>query len=392
MKHTIEPERILPLPSDSVSTEGLPTTNGSVDCALNGATSGPIPTEIQGFVLARYCAERSGEESDRQKWRRRFVERGVALSDRTCSLFFDEMEHRRVDAGYAQTNMNIAGTAVTAVLAASGNNARSVFNVATALALGNAWFENYKANYVLTPSLGKLHDSMNKKLRKPLSDAVLASAKEGYDTLEAAVVDVQQYDQLCSHKSIVMYLEKAVENAEVEPFQPAVPTKDAAAAKVILAKLYKQASPTGTETFTDKQAAMLYIIATTDDATSRQSVANAAKKLAPEIEPFLKNLMPKLPEVPVDVLTDFTAVGKLLDFDGNADVRNARLALDQQVAADKSKNGGKLAAAASADQDERKRKEALTKAFEAGTLTKPATTGRINFGYEMVKPSARSGR
>lgn len=388
LKHTIEPERILPRPSETLPIDA----KGGVSCdALQVDTASEIPTEIQSFIRARYCAERSTGD-DQQRWIRRFVEKGVALSDRTCSLFFDDMEHRRVDAGYAQTNMNIAGTAVTAVLAASGNHTRSIFNVATALALGNAWFENYKTNFVLTPSLGKLHDSMYKNLRRPLSDEVLAKAKaktNGYETLDEAVVDVQQYDQLCSHKAVVMYLEKAVENAEVTTFPSGIPAKNLAAANVLLAKLYKIAAPDGTEGFTAKQSALLYIIATADDAT-RKSVADAATKLAPELGPFIAKLMPKLPDMPVEVLTDLVSIGELLNYESDEQVRQTRLKVREELEAGKSTKDAKTTPA-ERRQAEDKRREDLARVFEAGKPRGP-TTGRINFSYEMVRPSERVGR
>ncbi|WP_431262481.1 hypothetical protein ACQ859_20370 [Roseateles chitinivorans] len=241
LRHSIEPERILPLPGESVVVPKSLTDDNGVKCALapSVASDGSIPTEVEQFSQAMYCAY-TADASQQGPWIRRFVEKGVTLSDRACTLFFDTLERRRVDAAYAQTNMNIGGTAVTAILSAAGHNARSAFNVATALAFGNAWFENYKGNFVLTPQLGKLHEKLKTDLRKPIGDRIRERAVDGdYATFDVAKSDLQEYDELCSHKAIVLLLERSVEAAQIRPFAVGPATADVEQAEVIEAELFR---------------------------------------------------------------------------------------------------------------------------------------------------------
>jgi hypothetical protein len=87
LKHTIEPERILPLPGETVPVpQSLKDDNG-VKCGLAPATTidGSIPAEIERFTQAMYCAY-SGDASQQRPWIRRFVENGVALNPITESM------------------------------------------------------------------------------------------------------------------------------------------------------------------------------------------------------------------------------------------------------------------------------------------------------------------
>jgi hypothetical protein len=219
LQRTLEPEPIFPNPSSTISV-----TN-QVDCSRESGLpqeGSSIPAEITQFSVAMYCAYTTqfSNPDEYKKWMVRFVDKGLALSDQTCGLFFDALEARRVEAAYSQTNMNLAGTAATAILALTGTHNRAIFNLATALTAGNAWFENYKANYIMTPQTRKIHDLIQYSLRDPIkADITRMSVTGGYRSFDAAKQDIMKYDALCSHKVISDVVTEAVARAVVDRFE-----------------------------------------------------------------------------------------------------------------------------------------------------------------------------
>ena len=332
VNRTIEPEPILPSPNEGVSVPSVLTSGGNVRCELTPvATEGSIPTEMQLFAQAAYYAY-SQSGSSTEPWIRRFVEKGIALSDRTCGLFFDSLERRRVDAAYYQTNMNVAGTAVTAILVAAGHKARSAFNVATALAVGNAWFENYKANYVLTPQLGKLHRKLQSEIRKPIGDAMREkSTANGYTSFDLAKSDLQSYDELCSHKAIVYFLEEAITVSKFETYGGGPSENDVAQADVLKNRLYAQAASGAPGTFSKGQVEQLFVVANSQNVERRKQVAQLVSDQDVAVGRYLKSLKFGEDVPDADAVALVISVGRLLKFSDSPMVRQYQLLVDRAL-------------------------------------------------------------
>ncbi|TXD95419.1 hypothetical protein FUT87_06510 [Mitsuaria sp. TWR114] len=371
-----------------------------VKCGLSPAATvdGSIPTEIERFTQAMYCAY-STDESQQGPWIRRFVEKGVTLSDQTCGLFFDTLERRRVDAAYAQTNMNIGGTAVTAVLSAAGHNARSAFNVATALAFGNAWFENYKGNFVLTPQLGKLHEKLKTELRKPIGDRIKERAASGdYASFDLAKVDLQEYDELCSHKAIVLLLERSVEAAQIRTFATGPSSADVEQAEVLEAELFALANPGVSGAFAKGEVEELYVVAMTASKERRLLVAAAIAKLDPKTAPYLKNLKLDADAPEARGVAFLTSIGKLRLLNDSDKVRRVRLEVDLQVEADQkaaaagggqpTTPAGPSAVSAQSQASPTVDEQARARRLAAIRNSSPQKEQSVRFGYEVVKPAS----
>lgn len=380
--HTIEPDPILPAPSEARTVEGFGATDTTVDCSLaTGPTGTKLPSEMSRFIQALYCAYRAGPEA--RDWIQRFVERGTSLSDSTCNMFFNALELRRVESGYAQTNMNITGTAVTAALAATGNHTRGVFNVATALALGNAWFENYKSNYIMTPNLGKLHDKLQEALRRPIADDMKAKAQEGrYTSVDEAKTDVQKYDQLCSHKAIVALLDKSIEAAELErfPIPGGLSPQEKELADQLTAKLYAKASGGKSGTFAPGELATLYAVF--GEPKLRKEYAAAAVELDPKLKEYISNLGLNADPVPPEVAETLLALDRLLKLAGSEAVNTARLHIAELIKKKENKAG--LSKEALSAQIETEKRRYLQSRSQAPV----SQQGRaVPFDYRVVRPS-----
>ena len=399
LDRSIEPLRIIPLPSETIAFPVSLASGGSANCTLAPVEAGgAIPSEMQLFAQAMYCAYTSG--SSTEPWVRRFVEKGIALSDQTCGLFFDTLERRRIDASYAQTNMNIGGTAVTAILVGAGHHARSAFNVATALALGNAWYENYKSNYVLTPQLGRLHRKLQTDVRRPIGDAMKAKAAANqYASFDLAKGDVQSYDELCSHKSVIFLLEEAIAAAEIQTFNSAPTDNDSAQAEVLKERLYTLAAPEGTQAFAKGQVEQLYIVATTQNIDRRKKIADAVSRVDDAMKPYVASL--KLNEdAPVaEAVALLVGVGRLMRLDASPMVNQYRLQIEgllnkgsetpaPAAGALPPPDGTAKSSTGSTPQGKTITSADRTKWSEARNLPSSLPSPNINFEIKVTKPLA----
>lgn len=391
---TIEPEAILPTPKERIPIPSAYVSNGAVNCVLSAVTvDGSIPAEMEQFSQAMYCAYTMTDASSTE-WIRRFVEKGIGLSDQTCGLFFDSLEKRRVDTSYYQTNMNVAGTAVTAILVGAGHNARSAFNVATALAFGNAWFENYKANYVFTPQLGKLHMKLKTDVRKPIGNEMkrLASLNQ-YASFDQAKLDLQSYDELCSHKSIIYLLEDVLSAAKIETFNAEVTQSDKDQADVLAANLYSLAEGSGaTGAFSDMELQMLYVVATTQGTELRKLVAIFISSTDHRMERYIQKL--KLDKDVPDAtgVATILSIGQFLRYGNSAAVRQYRSLASKAIEVKQAAATSSLATGANITDKGRAQPSVTATAgeiasWQAVKVQPLVASGRgVNFNFRAVRP------
>lgn len=387
LPRTLEPEALFPGPSQSMDVSGLSTeSDGSVCIKSSKLVRKQIPSEATQFAVATFCAYQAQTQEDISFWMVRFVDKGIALSDYTCSAFFNQLESRRVEVAYSQTNMNLGGTAVTAVLAATGSNVRSIFNLATLLTVTNGWFENYKANYVLTPELDKLHTIIQDRLRAPIAVQVREkSGRGGYRSFDEAKRDVISYDQLCSHKVLQNVVSESIAKADLRPFSSGADPDKIARASALKQDIYQVASGGAAGDFAAGEFEALYALATTPgDSTQRTKAAKALSQLEPKLAPYLTKLGLDQPAIPAAVIANFQLVGELMSLASSADVRDIRAKIKQKVDATPLPATG---AAAQAIPDLAKLQQQRDAFRAALRSTSPApASASINFGYEVRDP------
>lgn len=398
LDRTIEPEPIFPGPSATIDVSSLGASITAL-CAKDAhqGNSTVIPAESMLFSVAMTCAYNAGSKDElRQYWISRFIDKGVALSDQTCGLFFDRLEARRVEASYSQTNFNVVGTAVTAILAVTETHHRAIFNVATALAAGNAWFENYKANYVMTPQLRKVHNKIQVELRDPIKARIQAKDKAGgYGSFDEAKQDLMRYDALCSHKVIADVITESVIKSELVVFGAQPPAAKPAEADAEIKLVYDAAAPRLADgsvspgTFAKGQLEALYAVASIDDPAERQESARALLQLSPGLAPFVSTL--RLNATPgADVITRLRYIGQILGWTDDPGIANLRKKIADKVAENRKSPPpppGAPGAAAPLSP------EALQARREFGrtmsTLERAAPSPTINFNWAIKDNSRR---
>jgi len=389
LPRTLEPEPLFPKPSETIDAAGLPKGQSGNLCDKTARLDGTrIPSELTRFAVAMHCAyQLEPSDSDFQFWMVRFVDKGIALSNQTCEAFFDQLEARRVEAAYSQTNVNIGGTAVTAILAATNSNTRSIFNLATALTLANAWFENYKSNYILTPQLNKLYSKIQDSLRAPIAEQIVAKSKaNGYRSFDEAKQDVMKYDKLCSHKVLQDIVADSVAKADLRPFT--APTSPEKSAQVASSKqeLYRIASGGAAGDFAAGEFEALYVVASTTPDVERIAMAKALTDPATGLEPKLASYVSKLgldASTPTaGVLANFQYVGEVSHLESSADVLAIRAKLKEKIANAPTVAKGAPGAPVAVDPAKAQAEQNAFRALMRRAAAVP-TVGPISFAYEV---------
>jgi len=281
------PTPLFPPPDETIPTGSLPkdTVNQTqVDCSLKPyLDNGSIPTEFAQFALLSYCGY-AQKNLDFPKWQVDFIDKGIALANQTCDIFFNKLESQRSGLSYQQGNMNIIGSAVTAALAVSTQHSRAIFNAAVALTAGNAWFENYRSNYILTPDLQKLSQKIQTSLRDPLAEKMKEkSLKAEYRSFGDAKTDIQKYDNLCSPLVLQYIVSLSVETSELKPFAASTSLTESKEALALMKVIYARALNLPVDqisgNFSSGEFEYIYVIVTPPSGTTRLEMAKAAKYL-----------------------------------------------------------------------------------------------------------------
>ena len=363
------PTSLFPDPSAATPLASLKASNGEIACSPSGAIvqADGIPSEFTQFAILSYCSYIAGKDTFVANWQIDFIDKGISLANQTCDIYFGQMEAQRAGLSYAQTNMNITGSAVTAALAVSTNHSRAIFNTATFLTAGNAWFENYKANYILTPQLRKLHEKIQTQLRDPIAAQMKAKSEaHDYRSFDDAKRDVMQYDRLCSTAVLQDVVAESVAKAEIQGY-PAVGKERTKKAEPVIESLYQIGGEGSAGTYTAGDVEQLFVVATIADPAERILAANALSEMSPKLKSHVKALGLNA-DVPVPTVTEkFQYLGELLQYDISSDVAAFRALLAEHLS-DKTKSSNELSAVRmllAPDQEKKTKIEAVRAHYQA---------------------------
>ncbi len=399
----IAPQSLFGAPSDASSAAGFADTSGNVNCASVPLTAdSSIPSEFMQFGILSYCYYKTSDPATTsgQSNQIKFIDKGISLADQSCDVFFSQMEAQRLGVSYAQSNTNIAGSAILAALSISTDRTRAIFNMATLLTASNAFFESYKSNYILTPQLQKLHDKIQVGLKNPLAAQMkVKSENHGYRTFDDAKRDLLQYDRLCSHAVLQDIVTDSVAKSELSLFEPvAVPALDKPSkeALALIDRIYQIATKNGAGQFGPVEFEKLYAVVKVDDEAERQASAKALKALDAKLAPFIDNL--KLETGSDNEIAStrvlFLKAATLLKLDNSRDVLAASKTIAEQVLAEKDKPAVPAATPGPApmtmspalvlyNNAVSERKKALSDLAKSPAPTEVSPAAPISFGYKV---------
>ena len=206
--------------------EGPPASNTTLDEVTKTTSAlGPITKLSPGH----------------RQWLHAYLETGLELARSNCSAFFNHRERDRVESTFWLGAGNSALAGITTALINAGDHTRAAFNIATLLTGANAVGAQYQSSFVLTPELGRLHERLETDVFSPYRSAMRADFRDlKYSSFSQITQDLQRYEDLCSHKSLVRALAQATDLVQFKPSDGDIAPQNREDADKLLSKLSKE--------------------------------------------------------------------------------------------------------------------------------------------------------
>lgn len=131
---------------------------------------------------------------------RTYLESAITASNQACNIWFDALIHSDVETTNSKNLLNIAGNSAQALMGLTGDNPTQIAKVALALGLGNAAFDNYRAVFLMSPTLHKIRKQID-EARNAATDRMRANL-DSYKSWDDADEDAQNYHKSCSREAI----------------------------------------------------------------------------------------------------------------------------------------------------------------------------------------------
>jgi hypothetical protein len=139
---------------------------------------------------------------------RMYLESAITASNQACNVWFDWLIYSDVETTYAKNLLNIAGNSAQALMGLTGDSPTQIGKVALALGLGNSTFDNYRAVYLMSPTLHKIRKQIEDG-RRSATDVMRANL-DSNKSWDDADEDAQNYHKSCSREAIQEILNKGI--------------------------------------------------------------------------------------------------------------------------------------------------------------------------------------
>lgn len=209
-------------PTPSPAPQAAATTTGGKPATTSPGVASENPSPTTGAL---------GPPTEmtpiHRQWLHAYLETGLELSRANCSAFFNHRERDRVETTFWLGAANTVLSGITAALTNAGDRARSAFNIATLLTGSNAIGAQYQSSFLLTAELGRLHERLEQDVFSPYRSAMRSDFRDKkYSSFSQITQDIQRYEDLCSHKSLVRALAKATDLVSFSPADGDVPPQN----------------------------------------------------------------------------------------------------------------------------------------------------------------------
>lgn len=157
-----------------------------------------------------------------------YLEAAITASNQACNTWFDLLIHSDVETTYAKNLFNLVGNSAQALMGLTGDSPTQIAKVALALGVGNSSFDNYRAIYLMSPTLYKIRKKIAEA--RLLATNSIRSKADGYNSWDDADEDMQAYHKSCSRETIQEILNSGLEATEYKlnaPDSDEVMAKDA---------------------------------------------------------------------------------------------------------------------------------------------------------------------
>lgn len=148
-----------------------------------------------------------------------FLQSGITLSDRLCSVWFVRLGRAQARADNETSNLASLGALTSALLGFGSVNPRVIGGVASAFLFGHQVLSADQASFIVAPDIGAVQSSIVGKQRI-LAAQLVSDAQSGKMNFWTAERNLINYDDQCSHLAVKNFVTNSVKAAGESKTQP----------------------------------------------------------------------------------------------------------------------------------------------------------------------------
>lgn len=188
---------------------------------------GPYPTQVPLIAASNtflgYMREAAAVPTSNAN-AAMFLKSGIALSDRLCLSWFEQLGQAQARSDVAIDNLASLGALSATLLGLASVDSKIIGGVAAAFLFGKQVLNADVAHYILAADLGTVKGAIVTK-RSELAKTLIATTTSSdldFWTAERLLID---YDDQCSHLAIKKYVSDAVAATATVPRPPSNPSQ-----------------------------------------------------------------------------------------------------------------------------------------------------------------------
>jgi hypothetical protein len=200
-----------PIASKTVYGPDAAASPGKIQQPQESPQKGVAQSELSHFLYLDNKARQDGAQTEDLF---KYLESGIALSDRLCADWFTALEDSRQTSEFRQGTFSISGTTTGALLGLFKAAPEEIGAVAALFGGIDSWFNMGKATFFLTPKIGTLQEKLS-SLRREMSDEAVGNART-WASYQAAYRFLIDYGKTCTALELQRFVDSATELAKYE--------------------------------------------------------------------------------------------------------------------------------------------------------------------------------
>ncbi|TAL02114.1 MAG: hypothetical protein EPO08_07840 [Rhodospirillaceae bacterium] len=204
-------ERIDPVKIDETSNEPIVT-------ALQGnIPTGGIPI-AEKYTFVGYLKESAADPTNNNK-AVALLKSGIVLSNRLCSLWFEQIGQAQARAGATSDDISSFGALTSTILGLANTDSKAIAAVSGTFLFGKQIISSDQANFIVAPDLGATKSAITGK-RLVQANGLVADAEAKNIDYWWTLRNLIDYDDQCSHLAVKNFVSDAVAKSDPSKSQP----------------------------------------------------------------------------------------------------------------------------------------------------------------------------
>ncbi len=156
-----------------------------------------------------------------------FLQSGITLSDRMCSVWFVRLGRAQARADNVTSDLASLGSLTSTLLGFGRVNPRIIGGIASAFLFGHQVLSSDQTAFIVAPDIGAVQSAIVTK-QKTLAAQLVSDAQSGKMNFWTAERNLINYDDQCSHLAVKNFVTSSVKAAAEAKTSPAAsdPTTD----------------------------------------------------------------------------------------------------------------------------------------------------------------------